>query len=329
MGNEIVQGAVAPESAPAPEPSFGSFSEVLDSTIVEQQVLGDPDMITTGLQAAPQGDPASLNEKALEPAAQEPMYKLKHNGQEFNVTLSEMQELAQKGKDYTHKTQSLADERRRFGEQVQQFESINSGLNAPENRDLLDAISARMRGERAPAYPQYAPQALPPNGNQSTDTLEALRLDPEVYEPHLVATVDALIEETKNLKGGIKQYETQEMHKAMIGAGQAYESEFKSEFGRDMSQPEVDAIIGFMHKQGLNMTSVDNFRMAGNYLFENDRIASRVQKEIEKLKADHNNGVISRTPTSGVRPVANGHGEVPNFKSHDEASRYINKAFGL
>ena len=71
----------------------------------------------SGLTADAEDGEQSDKEKALSEEKAEQMFELIRDGEAHKVPLTQMKELAQKGFDYTQKTQALSEERKRFSEE--------------------------------------------------------------------------------------------------------------------------------------------------------------------------------------------------------------------
>lgn len=305
---------------------------------VRNGVIGDSipdpdvrDILGLGADQTSQQDvagQAAQGETAVEPQK----FRIKHNGQELEVTQDELVNYAQMGYDYTKKTTALSDERKALGEQVERFHGISSVLDDPANSDLLQIVQARARGERVPVYPnQYQNQNVQPQ-QPPTDPYDGLRLDSKIYEPQLANTVNSLVDQLREVNGVVKSYQTQQAHKAALDASGVYEQEFSQSMGRNMAPEEIHEMISFMHSERLDMTNPNAFRMAGQTLFSEKFYDRRLQADIAKLQKDRADGVVSRTPSSGVKPVPNGNGQMPVFRgknAHEQASQWLASQHGL
>lgn len=102
----------------------------------------------------PEADPGEPQE---EPPAEEEKYKIKVQGEEIEVTKEELIEFAQKGKDYTQKTQALAEREKRitgyeglvnlvdrdpnFRQHVQQYDPNRAASPTPEAEPAPDPFA--------------------------------------------------------------------------------------------------------------------------------------------------------------------------------------------
>lgn len=80
--------------------------------------------------------------KGQQPSPEEQKFKIKVQGEEKEVPLNELLELAQKGDDYTRKTQSLSEEKRRMEEDTQR-----------KAEDLVEQYLANLEEEKAKKPP--------------------------------------------------------------------------------------------------------------------------------------------------------------------------------
>lgn len=318
---KITTTEVGGDQAGSGDDGYSSMESIM-ARVVEEPIISDNQPVEVNQSEAQQ-------EQEPDPTETAAAFTIKHNGKDVELTAKEVRELAQKGYDYTAKTTQLANERRQFGEQASRYSDLFNVIDDPTNSDIIEMIQARARGERY-APPQHQPQQnQQPQWNQPSDPLEALRLDPDVYEPQLVNSVNKLIDNYKEITSEISTYKNNSSRQQVLEAGASYENEFKKEFGRDMAQDEINAIVGFMRDRGLDMRDSENFRMAGNHLFAEQLKNVALQREIEKLKKDNANGVIARTPSSGMKPVSTKDGAIPSFKGHSDVNAYLIKQFGL
>lgn len=78
----------------------------------------------------------------------EPRFELVHNGEKKTVTLDEMKELAQKGFDYTKKTQSVGEEKKALEQEMQRFkEESEKTIEDLESRykEIDDVINLKQQ----------------------------------------------------------------------------------------------------------------------------------------------------------------------------------------
>lgn len=118
-------------------------------------------------QQEPKEEPAQAPQQAAEPQApaQEPTFEITVQGEKKQVTQSELIKLAQMGEDYTKKCQTLADQRRQFEAQVQQFQQRQQPqqqqVNPTErmNAQYREAVGAACRsmGIKPEEFNQFDP----------------------------------------------------------------------------------------------------------------------------------------------------------------------------
>lgn len=99
--------------------------------------MDEPDEIAQVLEAIAQDEPESeepqqeesdepSSESEAEPQPEEPTYTVKVDGQEAEVTLTELQSGYSRTQDYTHKTMALADRGRAYAVKEQELETLKS-----------------------------------------------------------------------------------------------------------------------------------------------------------------------------------------------------------
>lgn len=88
-------------------------------------VLGDAPVIEQETEAVPEDATSEVEEAEQEPEVEpeEEFFEIKHNGKPVKLKLEEVQEYAQKGFDYTTKTQELAEQRRQIEQYAQHVQA--------------------------------------------------------------------------------------------------------------------------------------------------------------------------------------------------------------
>lgn len=119
-----------------------------DETVIEQGATA-PEPETPDLGAAEpqleQGDGQDEQGSEGEQQSADELIDIVHNGEAKRVTRAEAIELAQKGFDYTQKTQALANERQRIQQEREAFESQRQIEGAlVQHRAQLAALDAQM-----------------------------------------------------------------------------------------------------------------------------------------------------------------------------------------
>ena len=178
------------DPTPTPESNNENLEQVLAGEETTPEANGETP--TTGQVEEPTM-PEATNAEQQE--SNEPTtYTIKHNGEEVNLTLEELTALANKGYDYTKKTQELAAERKKLG-------AIGGLLE--NNPDLEQVILDSWNGEDDEVS-QPTEETPPEEANTEEDSKEAPATDlpPEIQqEVDTVASkeVDLQLKELENL----------------------------------------------------------------------------------------------------------------------------------
>ena len=165
---------------------------------------------------------AQAEQQAAEVQQPEPLIEITVNGEKKQVTQSELIALAQKGEDYTRKTQALAQQRREFEAQVNQY------------RQMM----AQPQQMQQPQQPQVSPQErLQADYRQAVDiAARNLGIKPEdfnSFDPvHAFALQNVIVQ--ANMQAGRQMTEQQ--------AVRATVQEFGEEIKRDPLTPKISEV---------------------------------------------------------------------------------------
>lgn len=154
-----------PQAAPEPEKHISEMTDDEQTEYIKRHFLDDEPKEPP--KQEPKEEPAQAPQQAAEPQApaQEPTFEITVQGEKKQVTQSELIKLAQMGEDYTRKTQALADQRRQFEAQMQQFQQRQQPqqpqVNPTErmNAQYREAVGAACRsmGIKPEEFNQFDP----------------------------------------------------------------------------------------------------------------------------------------------------------------------------
>ncbi len=161
-----------PETTPAqdspqePEKHISEMTDDEQTEYIKRHFLDDEPKEPP--KQEPKEEPAQVPQQAAEPQApaQEPTFEITVQGEKKQVTQSELIKLAQMGEDYTKKCQTLADQRRQFEAQVQQFQQRQQQPQQPQvnptermNAQYREAVGAACRsmGIKPEEFNQFDP----------------------------------------------------------------------------------------------------------------------------------------------------------------------------
>ena len=116
---ETVEPQATTEEDSPQEKHISEMTDDEQTEYIKQHFLGEDEPQKKEPPQEPQGQ--AVTQPTQEPQT-EPTFEITVQGEKKQVTQSELIKLAQMGEDYTRKTQALADQRRQFEAQVQQFQ---------------------------------------------------------------------------------------------------------------------------------------------------------------------------------------------------------------
>lgn len=212
----------AGSSAPTPvEEAMSADSEESNLEVDLEDYFGDPDggdnQIDHGTPREPDPEPEEREEDpepeedgevaeeepaeeepAEEKPSDEPLVTIKVKGEERQVTQEELIALAQKGEDYTQKTQALAEREKK----VTGYEGLVGLVDTDPNfRKYLKDY-----GKPAPDQPAPAPVITVDSGQAPEDPVERVKWEAkqEVLK-ELTPVIDSLKQEVQTVKAGVAQ----------------------------------------------------------------------------------------------------------------------------
>lgn len=189
------EAAPAPETAePTPEPTPAQdrpqekhISEMTDdeqTDYIKRHFLDEEPDKEPPPPEQEQEEPKPENVQAPEPTQQaEATFEIVVNGQKKQVTQSELIKLAQMGEDYTKKTQALADQRRQFEAEVQQFRQGLQQRQQPQVKPS-ERLSADYKAATAIACQQLG---IAPEEFNQFDPVHAFALQNVIVQANMQA----------------------------------------------------------------------------------------------------------------------------------------------
>lgn len=156
------QATTEQDSPQEPEKHISEMTDDEQTEYIKKHFLGEDEPQKKEQPQEPQGQ--AVTQPTPEPQT-EPTFEITVQGEKKQVTQSELIKLAQMGEDYTRKTQALADQRRQFEAQVQQFQQRQQPqqqqVNPTErmNAQYREAVGAACRsmGIKPEEFNQFDP----------------------------------------------------------------------------------------------------------------------------------------------------------------------------
>lgn len=140
------------DSAPEPEKHISEMTDDEQTEYIKRHFLDDK----PSKKEEPKEEPGQVTQPEEKP--EEPTFEITVGGEKKQVTQSELIALAQKGEDYTRKTQALAEQRRQLEAQALQFQQMQQRRQPQPPQNPGDRVKAEYNAAVAIAEQQLGLQ---------------------------------------------------------------------------------------------------------------------------------------------------------------------------
>lgn len=224
----------------------------MDDQSVNTEVAAEERLLAAMGEEEPQEEPEELEEgeDQEEPEGEDEEPEIEYlelvvNGEQVKKSKTEVLELAQKGEDYTRKTQQLAEERRVLQAQMQAAQQQQQMQSAVAN---LVAEAKAVEGQLA----QY--KDIDWNALVESDPVQAMKLDRQhrelqAYYQNKVNDINQTTQQVQSQQAQIKQEMLQREHQAMLQSIPDWTD--KTKFAE-----ESGSIRGFLENTGFNADEI-------------------------------------------------------------------------
>jgi hypothetical protein len=243
-----------------------------------------------------------------DPNSQSGKFKIKVDGQEVEVSQEEMIELAQKGKDYTKKTQELADKEKSLNAEATRVAGLKSIVDEmeadPKLKETLNKVYSDFKSGKV-AKPENKDSNLKKLDRLLSETTdpaqrEQLRDIREIIQQEApIGEVSTLKEEIKNLREEIASVR----NAAVIGQTDRIEVQLKKleeKFGTDLVNKHRKDIVATSLKYPNQSVNKLLYHFADDSELETAILVQSKKREKEELDRKKRGSSPSGTGTSFV-----------------------------